>query len=598
MYRILTITLSSLFLFACGDDDSASSSSEITPVDSFNLTDVSAGEAGKLTFTWDGDNSGLTYIVCEKDTAEDNNCSELETVTEVNTADVHIDALLDRISSEFFILASNGSATASSDETTLSSENITHLIRYLKASTSDTFDKFGYSSVLSGDGNTLAVGAYYEDSIGTGINSDSQDDNSAGSAGAVYLFRYDGTDWSQEAYIKASNTKAGNQFGVSLSLSADGNILAVGSLGEDSSSTGINSTANEDANSAGAAYIFKFTDGAWEQETYIKASNTEKGDNFGLAVSLSSDGTVLAVGTKNEDSNATGIYMDESSVSTEQANNSETSAGAVYVYRFEASNWTQEAYIKASNAEGRDYFGAALALSGDGDTLVVGAYGEDSNSGDDESNGSLSGSGAAYVFRFDDTSWTQEAYIKAATPTGTSSFGESVSLSDDGNTLAVGADDENTTEDDSGAVHVFRFTDAAWSEQAFIKASTVGEDAGFGKRVSLSADGSTLAVSAIYETSLSVGINGEETITDDKHGAAYAFEYDGTDWVQYAYIKPSNTTEDAGETFGFSVSLSDDGKTLAVGASGEDSGTVGVDGDQSQSNEETNVSSSGAVYIY
>jgi len=592
MYRILPITLSSLFLVACGSEQS--STTDTVSVDSFNLTDASADDAGKLLFTWDGDSTDLTYTVCEKDITAEDNCSPLTVVEGVNSTSVHIDALLNRMSSEFFILGSNGSSSTASHDFTLSSDNITHLIRYLKASNAESSDRFGDSITLSGDGYTLAVGAYTEDSGATGVNSDLQSDNSASASGAVYVFKYDGTDWTQEAYLKSSNSLKSNKFGESVSLNEDGTVLAVGSIGEDSSSTGINSEPNEDYNSAGAVYVFRLSDNTWTEEAYVKASNTSTGDNFGLDVSLSDDGTVLAVGAKSEDSNAKGIYVDEESVSNEQADGSETSSGAAYIYRYDGSNWSQEAYVKASNTESKDYFGNSLSLSGDGNTLAVGAYGEDSNGTDGEDDNSLSGSGATYLFKYDGTSWAQQALIKAGTPSENSYFGNDVSLSEDGTTLAVGAYSDDSTFSNGGAVHVFRLADDIWSEQAYLAASNIAESINFGRNVSLSADGNTLVASADSEASLATGINGDETSSDKYNGAAYAFKYADDSWVQYAYIKASNTREGGAEAFGASLSLSSDGETLVVGAKNEDSASQGVDADQT----DVSASAAGAVYIY
>ena len=129
-------------------------------------------------------------------------------------------------------------------------------------------------------------------------------------------------------HIFASNTETNDQFGAAVSLSADGNSLAVGAEFEDSNTVGVSNDgsgeADNSANSAGAVYVFSRSGVVWSQQAYVKASNTEQGDQFGIAVSLSDDGNTLAVGA-NEDSNAIGINGDE-------ANNSAGSAGAVYLY--------------------------------------------------------------------------------------------------------------------------------------------------------------------------------------------------------------------------------------------------------------------------
>lgn len=100
---------------------------------------------------------------------------------------------------------------------------------------------------LSATGDTLAVGTFDEDSSATGIGGDQAND-SAPSSGAAYVFARTGETWSQEAYIKASNTGADDFFGMSVALSASGDTLAVGAYQEDSQATGIH--GNEADNSA------------------------------------------------------------------------------------------------------------------------------------------------------------------------------------------------------------------------------------------------------------------------------------------------------------------------------------------------------------
>ena len=117
--------------------------------------------------------------------------------------------------------------------------SLAEAVGYVKASNTEMDDSFGYSVALSGDGNTLAVGALKEDSNATGIGGKQADDSASGS-GAVYVFVRDGAGaWSQQAYVKASNTGAYDEFGYSVALSGDGNTLAVGTRYEGSNATGI-----------------------------------------------------------------------------------------------------------------------------------------------------------------------------------------------------------------------------------------------------------------------------------------------------------------------------------------------------------------------
>ena len=175
---------------------------------------------------------------------------------------------------------------------------------------------------LSGDGNSLAVGAIDEDSNATGIGG-AQNNNST-DTGAVYVFSRSGSTWQQQAYIKASNSGADDEFGYSVSLSGDGNSLAVGARYEDSNAKGVGGTQDGGSDDSGAVYFFTRSGSTWQQQAYIKASNTGAGDEFGFSVSLSADGNSLAVGANNEDSNAKGVGGTQGG----GADNS----GAVYLY--------------------------------------------------------------------------------------------------------------------------------------------------------------------------------------------------------------------------------------------------------------------------
>jgi hypothetical protein len=464
---------------------------------------------------------------------------------------------------------------------------------YGKASNTGAEDAFAYSVALSGD--TLAVGTWCEDSVATGVGG-SQTDNTASNSGAVYVFRRAGTAWQQEAYLKASNTGTGDQFGTSVALSGD--TLAVGAWGEDSVATGVGGSQTDNtASNSGAVYVFRRAGTAWQQEAYLKASNTGTSDSFGTSVALSGD--TLAVGAVGEDSTATGVNGN-------QADNSASSSGAVYVFRRAGTAWQQEAYLKASNTGTSDSFGTSVALFGD--TLAVGAPGEASAAtgvGGNQADNSAPFSGAVYVFRRAGTAWQQEAYLKASNTGASDSFGTSVALS--GDTLAVGATREDSTATgvngnqadnsarESGAVYVFRRSGTTWQQEAYIKASNTGagENIGDGDFVgtSVALAGDTLAVGALGEASAASGLNGNQADNSAPFsGAVYVFHRTGSDWEQEAYLKASNT--DTYDCLGISVALA--GDTLAVGAYQEASAATGVGGNQA----DNSAPFSGAVYIF
>ena len=387
---------------------------------------------------------------------------------------------------------------------------------YLKASNTEAGDGFGYSLALAGD--TLVVGAPGEASAATGING-TQGDNSAQDSGAVYVFTRTNGVWSQQAYVKASNTGAGDLFGISIAVAGD--TLAVGAFFEASAATGVNGPeADNSAPGSGAVYVFTRTGSDWSQQAYVKASNTEANDGFGESVALTGD--TLAVGATGEASAATGVDGDET-------DNSAVESGAVYVFTRTGSTWTQQAYVKASNTEGLDWFGYSVALAED--TLAVGALFEASAAtgiNGNQGNNSAPASGATYVFTLTNGVWSQQAYVKASNPGGFDLFGSSIALT--GNTLAVGAFGEasangNQTDNsapESGAAYVFTRTGSDWNQQAYVKASNTGSFDLFGSSIALAGD--TLIVGAFFEASAATGVNGNQGDNSaPDSGAAYVF---------------------------------------------------------------------------
>jgi hypothetical protein len=447
---------------------------------------------------------------------------------------------------------------------------------------------FGYSMALSGD--TLAVGVIGDDSGSRGVDGN-QDDSSALYSGAVHVFRRTGATWQQEAYVKASNTGDDDYFGCEVALSGD--VLAVAACNEDSAARGIDGNQNdESAQGSGAVYVFRRTGATWQQEAYVKSSNSDSADRFGAGLALSGD--TLVVGAPYEDSQATGVNGDED-------DDSVMDSGAVYVFRHTGTAWQQEAYLKASNTGFIDNFGVSVAVSGD--TIAVGAWFEGSAArgvDGDQANGDAPYSGAVYVFRRTETSWQQEAYVKASNTGSEDYFGQAVALA--GDTLAVGAfgedsasqgvggNEDDNAATDSGAVYVFRRTGADWQQEAYVKASNTTAGDELGRDIALSGD--TLAVGAQREDSAAQGVDGndDDNAAQDS-GAVYVFRRTDMAWQQAAYLKGSNTG--AHDFFGYSVALSDD--TLASGASEEDSEATGVGGDQGDTHGGTQ---SGAVYIF
>jgi hypothetical protein len=362
--------------------------------------------------------------------------------------------------------------------------------------------------------------------------------------------------------------------------------MAVGAYLESSAATGIDGDdTDRSAMGAGAVYVFVRSGPSWRQEAYVKASNTDAGDQFGSSVALSSDGSTLAVGAFHERSAARGVGGD-------QASNTVPFAGAAYVFTRDAGVWSQQAYLKASNTGAStaflgDQFGASVALSGDGSTLAVGAPLEDSAATGIDGNAldtTAPGSGAVFVFARSGTAWAQQAYVKASNTNTGDGFGGDVALSADGATLAVGAFAEDGVASRSGAVYTFARTGTAWAQEAYLKASNPGAEDFFGAKLALSADASTLAVSAITEDGPTEAVRNQ--------GAVYVFARTGATWTEEAYLHASNPSID--DELGYDLAISANGSALAATAVFEDSAATGVDGDQTSEA----ASQSGAAYLF
>lgn len=455
---------------------------------------------------------------------------------------------------------------------------------YLKASNTDASDSFGWTVAISGD--TVIVGAPGEASIATGVNGDQSDNSAPGPAGAAYVFTRNGNIWSQQAYLKASNTQGSDFFGMAVAISRD--TAVVGAYGEDSNATGINGDQNDNSASlSGAAYVFSRSGNIWSQQAYLKASNTDASDRFGFSVAISDD--TIVVGANGEDSNATGVNGNET-------NNSRGNSGAAYIFTRSGNTWSQQAYLKAGESWSflGDLFGHSVSI--DDDTVVVGAYKEDGPSNDPMG---VSDSGAVYVFTRSGSNWSEQAYLKASNPGIADEFGQSTAIS--GNTIVVGANGEdsnaigvngdqtNNSASAAGAVYVFTRNGVDWNQQAYLKASNTGAGDGFGWDVAISGD--KLLVTAILEDSNATGFNGNQTNNSlSDSGASYIFTRNGNIWNQDSYIKASNP--DTFDWFGHSGDIS--GDTVIVGAVQEDSNTSGVNGDQINNA----ASASGAAYVF
>jgi hypothetical protein len=330
-------------------------------------------------------------------------------------------------------------------------------------------DQFGFSVALSGDGNTVAVGAISEDSTAAGINTNAfQRDDSANSAGAVYVFVRTGTNWAQQAYVKAANSEGGDLFGYNIGLSGDGNTMAVSAYDEDGSGKVPNAIPDGRRGGSGAIYVFTREGTNWRQSAYLKGSNSEGGDSLGYSVVISQDGNTIAAGGADEDCYVPGV----NATPCDNDRTGNTSSGAAYVWFRTGNNWAQQAFFKASNPGLEDWFGARMAMSGDGNTLVISAALEDSigqGINPPQNDDLAHEAGAVYFYTREGTTWTQRAFVKSSNNEAFDEFGSALALSRDGRILVVGARGEDSnakgvngnqadnSADEAGAVFVFSY---------------------------------------------------------------------------------------------------------------------------------------------
>ena len=436
-------------------------------------------------------------------------------------------------------------------------------------------DNFGYSVSLSGNGNTLAVGA-------------NGDDDGGDLRGAVYLYTVAGSSWGQSVtqVVKLSQFHSsisldnGDSFGDSVSLSGDGSKLAVGASGDDDGET-----------DSGAVYLYTIAGSVTQavklSDAHAKVS-LEGSDSFGASVSLSGDGKKLAVGASGDDDGG-------------------DNRGAVYLYTIAGSPWgkTVEKKRKLSHrhasvsVDNRDNFGISVSLSADGSKLAVGASGDDDGPKQEENQG------AVYLYTLNESGRPWGQTVKKAAKLSNfytrlslskdDKFGGSVSLSNDGSKLAVGAAGDDDGGSDKGAVRLYTVRGSSWGQTVtqVVKLSdshaevSLRDDDNFGWGVSLSGDGKKLAVGAS-------GDNGG----GKNQGAVYLYTLtkSGKSWGQTVKkakkllhglsLSSGQISLKDYDSFGSSVSLSNDGSKLAVGASGDGDG-----GSDSSANR-------GAVYLY
>jgi hypothetical protein len=377
--------------------------------------------------------------------------------------------------------------------------------------------RFGSDVAISGDGTLALVGAPDED----------------GGVGSVWTFARSQSGWSEqgpELTVPAVDSEGGGctnetsgeeepeegeevgeepgeeeleqphpcNFGRSVALSEDGSTAVVGAPRENGNS--------------GAVWIYTRSGAGWTQATKLNSPEPNLNRRFGVSVAVSADGTTIAVGAPRL-------------------------RGRVWVFRRSGSSWVPiGGGLAGTGEEGEGFFGHSVALSADGETVVVGAPSDSDKQG------------AAWIFAHSGSGWAQQgSKVTGDGESGEGRFGSSVALSGDGKTALVGA---HGNDEGSGAVWAYTDTEAGWFQQGPALSGGGQAAEGFGDSVALSADGATALIGA--------------SDAEENRGATWLFERSGGSWQEQAKLGAGSTEQGMGR-FGSSVALSAEGQWMLVG---------------------------------
>ncbi len=398
----------------------------------------------------------------------------------------------------------------------------------LTASDGAIGDGFGVSVAISGD--TAIVGAGLDDAL-------------ISDQGSAYAYVRNGTSWTEQARLTASDGTTGDRFGISVAISGD-NVI-VGAWSDDAPFL-----------DQGSAYAFVRIGGAWTQQQRFTASDGAANDSFGYSVGISGDTVVVGawgdtVGAHTRQGSAYLFVGDWSqqaqptqtgglagdtfgrSVSIsgdtavigapldDVAGNADQGSAAVFVHS--SGTWSQQQLLTADDGEPDDRFGVSVAINAD--SIVVGTANDDVGGNTDQ--------GSAYVFVRNGVTWTQQQQLTASDGAAQDQFGNSVSIN--GETVVVGAVGDESSR---GSAYVFARIGATWSEQQQLLASDGAENDEFGNSVAISGD------------IIVIGASGDDVVSADQ-GSAYVFVRTGVSWFEQQQLVAGDAAES--DTFGSSV---------------------------------------------
>lgn len=398
-------------------------------------------------------------------------------------------------------------------------------------------DRFGFSVAISQDGNSVIVGSPYDSYPGSSANS-----------GVAYVFDKIGVGYTQVGILTGSLAfTSGDNFGYSSAISNDGSKIAIGAPGDNIQGSSL---------SSGIVYIFDRSSGPTFTEvgiiTGFYASNGL--DSFGSIVDMSDDGNIISV-----------------SSSLDEIPQSDGGSGVVYIYERQDSpsiGFNTVGIITGLYAYNTgDLFGSSMALSSNGNCLVVGAS-------FDETLSTQTDSGLVYIFEKQGLNWESVGIITNPQNTNTTNFGYSVEISDDAKIIAIGAIDDNSIlgESSSGLVYIYEFINGSYYLIQILNglySNNVNDN--FGSSISMTGDGKVIAIGTKED---------EYPGLANSSGVVYVYEritenYFGTDYVNVG-IQTGFYARDLNDNFGTSVKLTSDGKSLVVGSQYDSFNNVGI----------------------
>ena len=354
-------------------------------------------------------------------------------------------------------------------------------------------DYFGIN--ISIDGDYTIIGAHGKDN----------------GRGKAYIFHYNGSIWTEQQGLTASDRYSNDWFGYRVSI--DNDYAIAGAYGKD-----INGHDNQ-----GKAYIFHYDGSTWAEQQGLTASDGTTGHYFGCSVSIDDDFAIVGAYRYG--------YGDK---------------GKAYIFHYDGSTWSEQQGLTASDGANYDYFGYSVAI--DGDYALIGAYGKDIGSNNNQ--------GKAYIFYYDGSTWSEQAGITSSDGGDGDYFGFSVSIN--GDYAIVGAEAKDVGSNaNQGKAYIFHRNGTTWSEQSGLIAPDGTDDDRFGHTVSID---SVYAVVGAYKKD--VGGNSDQ-------GKAYVFYRSGSKWS----LETELTSSDGAATDYFGVGVSINNDYIVVGADLKDVGS-------------------------